>query len=155
MRTVYVLSYDWVAWHAQESCSLPQARAAAGESELEATNRRDEADCRLRRSQLDQWAVATERPLYVTVRAAAFALSVAPKTLRSWLATGRLVGIRPHCCPPWHDRQPAGGQGRWRVSVASIEALLARAGVGERELAMVVRRRLRKLGKPAPPRAPG
>lgn len=89
----------------------------------------------------------------MSVAGAAAALGVAPRTLRRWLTMGLLAGIRPGVPRGYGSSPLRGGLPHYRVSVASIEALLASAAIGGPAPASVVRR-LRVAGKPLP-RIPG
>lgn len=89
------------------------------------------------------------KPLFVTTRGASAALGVGIETIRAWIAIGALQAIRPPSRPPWYERQLLGSKGVWRVSVDSIEALLASLYAGG-VVPAGIRRRLRSLGKPAP-----
>lgn len=92
----------------------------------------------------------TTDPLFLTTRATASALSVSVKTVYRWLAAGTLNGVQVAQPREWHQSRLRGGSPRWRVTLASVEALLIRSydgGKVPRSLTM----RLRRLAKPSDP----
>lgn len=91
----------------------------------------------------------TPEPAFLTARATASVLSVSTKTLYRWLAAGTLQGVRIPTHRAWYESQRRTERTHWRVSLASVVALLTASydgGKVPRSLVM----RLRRLAKPAP-----
>ena len=90
----------------------------------------------------------------MTTVGASAALSVSRKTIVRWIQTGLLDGVRPGSYRPWWAEPIRGQRAQWRVSLASIERLLASAAGGG-AVPPAIQRRLRKMAKPLAPRVPG
>lgn len=88
-----------------------------------------------------------DEPAFLTARATAAILAVSTKTLYCYLRRGILTGARIPAARAWYERAPKGGRAYWRVSLASVEALLIRSYDGGKvPKGLLIR--LRRLAKP-------
>ena len=90
-------------------------------------------------------------PLYVTVRGAANALGVVPKTIRLWLRDGTLRGVMSQL--PEQERHYLDTtvrrttRGRWLIELVSLQDCLTRLYSGQ-PVPPALLRKLRKLANP-------